>query len=119
MVKLVDFGFATFETEEHSTLNLTCGTPSYMAPELYINKLYNAKKVDIWACGVLLYYMLTGSFPFKDKNDADLISSLKNVDYKEELLPSKESIDIIKDIFVKDITLRPNSTQLLNNPWFD
>ena len=29
-----------------------CGTPPYMAPEIWLNEGYYGHKVDIWACGV-------------------------------------------------------------------
>jgi serine/threonine protein kinase len=35
-----------------------------MAPEIF-KKLNYDNKVDIWALGVLLFYMLFGDFPFK------------------------------------------------------
>lgn len=35
------------------------GTPYYMAPEILNGKTYNAK-ADVWACGVMLYYMCCG-----------------------------------------------------------
>ena len=33
-----------------------------MAPELF-NKKYN-EKCDIWACGVVMYILLSGYYPF-------------------------------------------------------
>ncbi len=54
LVKLIDFGFATtvVKGETH------CGTPNYMAPELFCKKsVYNPFKVDVWALGILLYYL--------------------------------------------------------------
>jgi len=35
-----------------------------MAPEI-INKTAYSFPADVWALGILLYKMLTGSFPFK------------------------------------------------------
>ena len=35
-----------------------------MAPEIF-KKLNYDNKVDIWALGVLIFYMLFGDFPFK------------------------------------------------------
>jgi len=41
-----------------------CGTPTYMAPELINKDEYDGFKSDVWACGVVLYAMLNGYFPF-------------------------------------------------------
>lgn len=54
LVKLIDFGFATTvqKGETH------CGTPNYMAPELFCKKsIYQPFKVDVWALGILLFYL--------------------------------------------------------------
>ena len=44
------------------------GTPVYMCPQLISSKNskagYDAVKADIWACGVLLFVMLLGMFPY-------------------------------------------------------
>ena len=62
--KIVDFGFARYGIEDN--FEGGCGTPSYMAPELLITS--NAKKAwkaDIWALGIILYYLLTKGYPFR------------------------------------------------------
>jgi MAP/microtubule affinity-regulating kinase len=65
MVKLIDFGFSVLTTTPNQRLKVFCGTPSYMAPEITRKTDYEGKPVDIWALGVLLYVMLTGTFPFR------------------------------------------------------
>jgi serine/threonine protein kinase len=68
-VKLIDFGYATtvVKGETH------CGTPNYMAPELFCKKnVYNPFKVDMWALGVLLYYLFEGCYPFRGYNEKEL-----------------------------------------------
>ena len=53
VVKLIDFGFATTSTVS----NIHCGTPNFMAPELFKKPPYYPIQADIWAFGVMLYYL--------------------------------------------------------------
>ncbi len=46
-------------------MNVVCGTPCYMSPELVSKKTYQASQVDVWALGVLLFRILVGSYPFQ------------------------------------------------------
>lgn len=69
-VKIADFGLANF-TEDGEVRERTkslIGTPGYVAPELVRGEQYGAA-VDMWACGVLLYIMLSGRMPFYGRDD--------------------------------------------------
>lgn len=55
-LKLIDFGFAIPCKEK---LKTSCGTPCYMAPELTVETHYS-QKVDVWACGVVMYALVMG-----------------------------------------------------------
>ena len=68
-VKIIDFGFACISKEK---LRVFCGTPSYMSPEIVNKKDYWGSAADVWACGVLLFVMLTGQVPFKSTQEKDL-----------------------------------------------
>ncbi len=63
-VYLADFGLAKSLADEHAMTQTGCliGTPEYMAPELSEEPATCGS--DIYALGVLLYQMLTGSVPF-------------------------------------------------------
>ena len=60
-VKLIDFGFAKF-CRHKPMLTESRGTQLYMSPEV-IDQKYD-KSCDLWAVGVLTYFLLSGNFPF-------------------------------------------------------
>ncbi|CAM5779895.1 Stk1 family PASTA domain-containing Ser/Thr kinase [Cellulomonas persica] len=63
-IKLADFGLARAVTEVTSTTSGTVlGTVAYLAPELVVHGASDAR-TDVYACGILLYEMLTGRQPF-------------------------------------------------------
>jgi serine/threonine-protein kinase len=64
-VKILDFGLAKLSQETSNlTVGVIVGTPSYMAPE-QIRGLALDQRVDVYACGVLLFELLTGTKPFR------------------------------------------------------
>jgi len=73
-LKLADFGFAHLFAPSARTMFTECGTPGYMAPEMFrTNNMqgYDATKCDVWACGVVLFIMLAGFPPFQKPSDDD------------------------------------------------
>ena len=82
MVKIIDFGFACISKER---LRVFCGTPSYMSPEIVGNQAYNGASADIWACGVMLYALLTGTVPFKAQTEKELFRKIQRGVYSYAL----------------------------------
>lgn len=65
-VKVADFGLAKRFDQQGTMLtqsNMAMGTPDYAAPEQYDSKAVVDHRADIYALGVVLYQMLTGSVP--------------------------------------------------------
>ena len=63
-VKILDFGLAR-STQDTSNLTggMVLGTPNYMAPE-QIRGGHIDHRIDLYACGVMLFELLTGAKPF-------------------------------------------------------
>lgn len=47
-------------------LTTFCGTPAYAAPELWKSQPYDGAAADMWALGIIFYFLLTGHVPFED-----------------------------------------------------
>src|SRR5687768_8030446 len=87
-VKLLDFGLARAAavaataagdaaTVAYSIVGAEAiaGTPAYMAPE-QARGLAVDRRADIWAFGIVLYEMLTGSAPFKGDTITDILAAV-------------------------------------------
>ena len=44
-----------------------CGSEAYAAPEIVTGSMYDGRKTDAWACGVVLYALATRALPFDRK----------------------------------------------------
>merc|ERR1711862_972612 len=72
--QLCDFGMAARCLEEQ-TLEDTCGSPDYVAPEVVKRQPYRLK-VDTWSAGVLLFVCLRGRTPFSGRSDGEVLRNV-------------------------------------------
>ncbi len=85
-VKLTDFGIARIANMGLTQVSSAIGTPGYMAPEQYIGEGID-HRADIFACGVLLYKLLTGKAPFAGSSEQAMYKILN----ENPVPPSKVS----------------------------
>lgn len=70
--KLCDFGSASLFGQQRSN----SGTLEYLAPEAVLNFPQN-HKVDVWALGILLFEMISGSAPFHGQTKEQILKDMK------------------------------------------
>ncbi|GMP48329.1 hypothetical protein CsSME_00015720 [Camellia sinensis var. sinensis] len=108
----------------HSQPKSTVGTPAYIAPEVLLKKEYDGKIADVWSCGVTLYVMLVGAYPFEDpeepKNFCNTIQRILKVQYSipDYVHISPECSHLISRIFVADPAKRISMSEIWNDRWF-
>lgn len=120
-VKLADFGFANhIRSEEDKMLSSFVGTPYYIAPEMLLSKGHG-RPVDIWACGVVLYILLSGKFPFGGETEKEYYSRVLS---REVYFPSAEwksisaeAKNLVSGMLTKDPNKRLTAEQCLSHPW--
>ncbi|NNM34580.1 MAG: protein kinase, partial [Gemmatimonadetes bacterium] len=76
---IVDFGVAKVAQQSLTRTGVALGTISYMSPEQTRGEAVDHRS-DIWALGVLLYEMITGSHPFRGHTDQAVQLSILTAD---------------------------------------
>src|SRR5277367_3324599 len=78
VAKIVDFGLARVVASVSSTQSISLtGTLPYMAPEQILGEPIDQRS-DVWALGVILVQMITGSHPFVRPNTAAMTFAILN-----------------------------------------
>ena len=79
-----------------------------MAPEVIAGK-YN-EKCDLWSCGIILYVLFKGEYPFTGNNQNELISNISNgyIDLSSPPFDtvSPEAKDLIQKMIKVDMKTR-------------
>jgi calcium-dependent protein kinase len=128
-MKIIDLGLGEFLNKDEYLSKLK-GSIYYMAPE-QIKMKYN-HKVDIWACGVILYILITGTPPFNAKKyddegmsvvdhegiQAKIIQGQVSYEHKTFQYIHPEAIHLIKQMLTYNPHQRPEAKQILENEWF-
>ncbi|KAH6996862.1 calmodulin-dependent protein kinase [Ilyonectria robusta] len=119
---IADFGLSRIMDEEQfHVLTTTCGTPGYMAPEIF-KKSGHGKPVDLWALGVITYFLLCGYTPFDRDSDFEEMQAILNADYSFTPVEywrgvSDHAKDFIRRCLTIDSTKRITAHEALQHPF--
>ncbi|XP_071702786.1 serine/threonine-protein kinase SAPK3-like [Rutidosis leptorrhynchoides] len=122
-LKICDFGYSKSGLL-HSQPKSTVGTPAYIAPEVLSRKEYDGKIADVWSCGVTLYVMLVGAYPFEDPEDPrnfrKTIGRIVSVQYSipDYVRVSADCRHLLSHIFVTNPSKRITIEEIKKHPWF-
>jgi serine/threonine protein kinase len=115
-VKLTDFGLS----KESSTADTFCGTPVYLAPEIWMRKTYGFE-VDWWSLGCVLYEMVCGLPPFWGDTIKDVYKKVINTQPKFPPM-SPECQGIIEGLLHREAPQRlgskNNGSDIKGHPFF-
>jgi serine/threonine protein kinase len=126
IAKIADFDFACPASGGISDL---CGTPNFMAPEVW-RKMPPTKKSDIWSLGIVFYRYLTLNYPFintETGNHQEILTSLRknicrstypspDLFREQEDALSPEMHQLISIMLNKDPQDRPSTDEILRLP---
>jgi len=134
VAKIADFGLsASLDNVEQGSISGKTGrgTPEYMAPELLAAEQRSAQGggsgrrglgVDVWACGVLLYVLVSGQYPFHGATPEE---TRRHVADGRLVFPSvtfshvsAATIAVIRRLLTRDPTARPSAEEILADPTF-
>jgi len=113
ILKICDFGFSKYILRPEISINnsFICGSPLYMAPEIFEAKEYGFH-TDIWSMGVILFEMLYGYNLFNNCKDInDLKKTLERFVLKLPNINKNLSEDCTK--FIKLLLEKNNTKRLL------
>ena len=121
-IKLIDFGIAgnNYGRSKDAT---KAGSLYVLPPEALEAQLMNADpSIDIWAMGVILYFMIFGIMPFRGLTKKEIINNIikKEVEFpKGRKQISKSCKNLILSLLMKNPKKRIKMDDIYAHEWFN
>jgi len=126
-LSLVDFGLCSvnspsdYESESKITTREFVGSENYTAPEIIKRTSYDPFKVDVWSCGIVLYSLLFGQFPWddleKEINTPNGTIRQPKIRFPRDVSVSDSAKQLVLQMLNIDIEKRITLKQMLSHDW--
>ncbi|KAF8031013.1 hypothetical protein BT93_D0260 [Corymbia citriodora subsp. variegata] len=119
-LKVSDFGLSAVSDQirQDGLFHTFCGTPAYVAPEVLARKGYDAAKVDIWSCGVILFVLMAGYLPFHDQNVMAMYKKIYKGEFRCPRWFSTELSKLLIRLLDTNPETRITIPVVMENRWF-
>ena len=139
-LKVCDFGFSlhcrAFDADDGdggfdgSPMPLVCGTVDYMAPEYaratlsgpratdHTHGVLDPHMHDLWAAGVILYFMLVGTLPFQGRTEEETLYKIAHVPPNLDAVESDGARSLLSRMLSSDPTDRLSIAEIIEDSWF-
>lgn len=109
-LKIGDFGFARTLLRE-SQLKYFCGTFIFTAPECFHELKFDPKKTDMWAAGLIFYFLLTSYLPWKGTNEQEIANEIIECDFEYPFQITDQFSNLIQKFLSIDPNARPTADE--------
>lgn len=124
ILKIADFGSAEelSQFEQTDSCSKSKGSPAFQPPEVAAgHQSFSGFKVDVWAAGVTLFLLKTGTVPFAGSS---LMHLFENIAKGEFEMPPRIRADaelegLISQVLTADQIQRVGVKEALAHPWLD
>lgn len=121
IMKLIDFDLLIVRSRQSprtETCSDMCGTILYVSPEIASGREHVPEESDMWACGVMLYVLLSYQMPFQGATGRQILRAVRSTEpYFGSAVWANVSADtksLVKDLLNKDAAERPTAEQALD-----
>ena len=122
--KLADFGWSNYIVSQ-AKRETYCGTLDYLAPEMIEKSHKHDHAIDLWAIGILIFELCTGTSPFStnivSKNQSDMEKEVKHnimtLNYKVPSFISATCKDLLQKLLVINPSERLSAPGIKQHSW--
>lgn len=123
-VKIADFGLSDFY-KPGAMMKTSCGSISYLAPEVFRGTSNAGPPLDVWSLGVILFAIVCGRLPFEGSDLNGTNRPRENVirnrivrgQYKLDEHFSPALADLITQMLKPDPNERATIPEIFGHPW--